>query len=200
MKKDLMKQIILSSILLLSLTAYSQALPKIEAAENTVLNLQQAEAPVYKTGETWTYRAIDKPIGSSTSNVLNGDFEITFQGGSRKIFRLDGGAKAEESNPGVLNLMLPTKGIIESDSHFFSFPIAVGKKWKAEYYAPGWSRRVNAESSVTGIETVTGPAGVFPAFKIERQSLILYRLGGDNGVVRYFVTFVIFTAPKPGAL
>jgi hypothetical protein len=131
---------------------------------------EQAEAPVYKSGGSWTYRAIDKPIGSSTSNVLTGDFEITFQEGKRRIFRLEDGQKVEEDNPRELTLMLPTKGIIASDTQYFPFPLTVGKKWTAKYYSKPLSKWITPQSSVTGIETITIPAGTFSAFRIERHT------------------------------
>ena len=156
---------------------------------------EQAEPPVYKGGGSWIYRAIDKPIGSSTTRVLNGDFEITFQEERRKVFRLEAGQKVEEDNPGPLVFMLPTKAIIESETQFFQFPLMIGKKWPAKYYSKPLSRWINAENSVTRIETVTTPAGSFPAFKIERQ--FYYQTGGQYiGFTKWYQTFVYFYRPK----
>jgi hypothetical protein len=165
-----MKRLILTSILLLNLTAYGLELSTLEAAEDTVSKPEQAEAPVYKGGGSWTYRVSNKLYSGSRSDLLaDGDYEVTFQEGKRRIFQLDSGQNSDASNPGALTLMLPIKGIIEADTQYFQFPLAVGKKWTAKYYSKPASRWITADNSVTGIETVTTPAGTFQAFKIERQ-------------------------------
>src|SRR5215470_1483527 len=105
-----MKRITRSSIFFLLLTAYGLTPPKLAAAETTASNLEQAEAPVYKGGESWTYRVNNKLYLGSRSNLLaDGDYEITFQEGKRRIFQLGGGQRVEASDPGILFLMIPTK-------------------------------------------------------------------------------------------
>ena len=64
--------------------------------------------------------------------------------------------------------MLPISAIVQAESHFFQFPLLVGKNWKANYYDRAFSRWLKTENSVTGVETFTTPAGTFPAFRIER--------------------------------
>jgi hypothetical protein len=168
-----MRRIILTSILLSALTAYGPGFPRVEAAENTASNVEQAEAPVYKGGESWTYRVNNKLHSGSRSDLLeDGDYEIAFQDGKRRIFRLEGGQKLDVTNAGNLNLMLPTKGSLEGDTQYFQFPLTVGKQWTAKYYNKPAKRWITAENSVSGIETVITPAGSFPAFKIERQVFI----------------------------
>lgn len=191
-----MRRIILSSILLLTLMAYGPRLLTVEAAENTASNLEQAEAPVYKDGESWTYRVNNKLYSGSRSDLLeDGDYEITVQEGKRRIFYLDGGQKSDASNPGVLNLMLPTKRSTEGETQFFQFPLTVGKKWTAKYYHKPAKRWITAENSVSGIETVITPAGSFPAFKIERQVFIaagwIYR-----GTTHTQWTYTYFYSPQ----
>ena len=164
-----MKRLILISIFLLSLTVYGLELPKVGAAEDTASNPHQAEAPTYKGG-SWIYRVSNKLYSGSRSDLLaDGDYELTFQEGKRRIFQLEGGQRSDASNPRDLTLMLPVKGIIEGETKYFQFPLMVGRKWTAKYYSKPASRWITAENSVTGIETVTTPAGTFPAFKIERQ-------------------------------
>ena len=191
-----MRRIILSSILLLTLMAYGPRLLTVEAAENTASNLEQAEAPVYKDGESWTYRVNNKLYSGSRSDLLeDGDYEITVQEGKRRIFHLDGGQKLDASNPGVLNLMLPTKRSTEGETQFFQFPLTVGKKWTAKYYNKPASRWITAENSVSGIETVITPAGSFPAFKIERQVFIA--AGGIyRGTTHTQWTYTYFYSPQ----
>jgi len=191
-----MKRITRSSILLLLLTAYGQTIPKLEAAESTASNLEQAEAPVYKGGESWTYRVTNKLYSGSRSNLLaDGDYEITFREGKRRIFQLDGGQKVEASDPGILFLMILTKRSIEGDTQYFQFPLTVGKKWTAKYYSKPARRWVTAENNVTGIEIVTTPAGSFPAFKIERQ--VSHAVGGYYiGTTHIEETYIYFYSPQ----
>jgi len=195
-----MKRIILTLIFLLSLMALRLALPKLEAAENSASTLQQAEAPVYKGGGTWTYRVNSKLFVGQRSDLLtDGDYEITFQEGKRRIFQLDGGQKVEQANPRELSLMLPLKGVIEADTQYFQFPLAAGKKWTARYYSKPASRWITAENSVTGIETVTTSAGTFPAFKIERQVSIA---AGTVYVGTFHTqsTYIYFYSPQTRSL
>lgn len=131
----------------------------------------EAAAPVYKNGETWTYRALTKYFGGSTSrDLLNGEYEITFTAGRRLIYRRDGDTKAEEANPRALAVMLPTRGMINHETRYFDFPLALGKKWKANFFHQSYRRRISPESTVTAIETVTTPLGVFSAYRIDRTS------------------------------
>ena len=191
-----MKRTILSSFLTLYLTASGLALQNLEAAEDTMSKAEQAEAPVYKGTGSWTYRVNNKLYSGSRSDLLaDGDYEITFQDGKRRIFQLEGGKRSDASDPGPLNLMLPTKGIIESDTQYFQFPLMAGKKWTAKYYSKPASRWITAENNVTGSETVTTPAGTFPAFKIERQVSIaqgtVYR-----GTTHTQWTYTYFYSPQ----
>jgi hypothetical protein len=191
-----MKGIILSSILLLHLTAYGLKLSKLEAAENTASNLEQAEAPVYKSGGSWTYRVNNKLYSGSRSNLMeDGDYEITFQEDKRRIFQLESGQKVEASNPGTMPLMVPTKTTIEAEAQFFQFPLTVGKKWTAKYYSKPARSWITADNSVTAIETVTTPAGSFPAFKIERQvSIAVGRVYGGTTHAQW--TYTYFYSPQ----
>jgi len=53
------------------------------AVDGPIQNSKSAKAPVYRAGETWTYRAVEKlPAGSSKSNLLNGDYKLTIFHGS----------------------------------------------------------------------------------------------------------------------
>jgi hypothetical protein len=183
-----MKQIMPVSVVFLSLALVSSMPTNLEAAEDT----GQAAAPVYKGG-SWVYRVSSKLHSGSRSNLLpDGDYEITFEEGKRRIFQLDNGQKVAVSNPGNLTLMLPTKGIVESDLQYFQFPLAVGKKWTAKYYSGRW---LTAENSVTGTETVTTAAGSFSAIKIERQ-LSMARASFSSGTTHIESTWTYFYSPQ----
>src|SRR5262245_52354954 len=152
-----MKQIIVSLMFIVGLTASYPLWPRFEAAESN--NLTRAEAPVLGDNWTWTYRAVDKLYGGAyTSNTLNGIFEITYQKGRFSFLRQDGRAMLEERHPRELHLMVPTKAVIQAKSQYFQFPLQVGKKWEGSYLA---KRPLTAENKVVGVETVTTPRVVF---------------------------------------
>jgi hypothetical protein len=164
-----MNQPALKFFLLVQLAIYALNAQGLGAAFGAELDQSQTERPAYKNGESWTFSARSKRHdGSSSTKLLDGEFEITFQKGRRRIFRIDGNTKLEESAPGALTLMLPTAGIIKHISQYFEFPLAVGKTWKTKYFSEVYRQWISPEASVTGIETVTTPAGVFSAYRIER--------------------------------
>jgi Domain of unknown function (DUF4384) len=185
-----MERIILNAFLLMWLVL----IPKLEAAEHTGPGLQVAQAPVYKDGWSWTYRAVEKYYdGTWTSNMLNGDFEITLQGGRPKIFWLEDGQKSQASNPGALNHMLPPKGVVQDRPQYFQFPLKVGANWKDGFKGGRW---LNAENSVVGIETVTTPAGTFSAFRIERHILYTSVVTDLGNHQHMYVTEISFYSPQ----
>ncbi len=191
-----MKPILHRSILLFHLAAFSATLPDLEAAENVVSALEEAGAPAYKTGESWIYRASEKRYGSSSSNSASGEFEVTFEKGLRKIYRLHGSARTEGNIPGIWTLMLPTRPIRQSPAQYFQFPLTVGKSWKANYFAPLWENWITPEYIVAGVETVATPAGTFPAFRIERRLKVSYYGCGICEHINYKVTDVYFYSPR----
>jgi len=141
------------------------------AADNAAQNSESADAPVYKPGETWTYRAVEKlPGGSSKSNLLSGDYELSIgQGGRMRAFAVAQERRFLVAQPRNLIYMLPTAQVIRQSRQYFYFPMAVGKSWAAK----GNSKTTaDAEINVTGVETVTTTAGSFQAFRIERQLYI----------------------------
>ena len=125
--------------------------------------------PVYKRGEAWTYRAETKVFyGSTSRNLLNGEYKITLLPGKRLITKIEGGRVDEEKEPGLLGAMLPTRAVINHKSQFFQFPLVVGKKWKTNYYHEFYREWISPEMVVTGIESVTTPAGLFAVYRIEQ--------------------------------
>jgi hypothetical protein len=156
----------------------------------------EAAAPVYKNGETWTYRAVTKYFGGSTSrDLLNGEYEITFTGGRRVIYYSDGDRKTEETDPRALAVMLPTRGMINHETRYFEFPLAIGKKWKANFFHQLYRKWISPESTVTGIDSVTTPSGVFSAYRIERTSFFSrsYTSAGESFDI--YVKEIYFYSP-----
>ena len=167
-----------------------------QLAGNIISNQERANVPVYNTSGLWTYRALDKLYDGYTTKVVNGDFEFSSQDGKSKIFHVNGGDKVEANYVGDLPFMIPSTGTLQDEAQFFQFPLMVGKKWKANYYDKDFSRWFVAENSVTDIETVTTPAGTFPAFRIERR--VFYMSVGcdlcDHN--KYWLTYTYFYSPQ----
>jgi hypothetical protein len=180
---------------LFHLAAFSATLSILEAAENGAPALEEAQAPAYKIGESWIYRAVEKQYGFRSSNSWDGDFEVTFEKGLQKIYRLHDGVRTEGNIPGIWTLMLPTRAIRQSPTRYFQFPLAAGNSWKANYLAPGWDRWITPEYVVAGVETVVTAAGTYPAFRIERRLKVTYsfRTGGQNPT--FTETDVYFYSP-----
>lgn len=192
-----MKRIILSSFLLLHLTMYGSELRRLEAAENPAENMNLAQAPMYKSGDSWIYRAVDKVYGgATTSNLLNGVFDITVQDRGLQVLRQNGTAWLQATNFEPLTEAVPVTEIMRNEEQFFQFPLTVGKKWETKFYSKELGDWVSAENSVAGIDTVTTRAGSFPAFRIERRIshlLVDSRISDHN---KYYLTYVYFYSPR----
>lgn len=129
---------------------------------------QEAPAPVYQNGESWTFRVVEKLLTQSTRG-LDGDYEVIHKGG-KFIVRLAEGEKPETQQDLVILrrlMFLP-----EDNLQFLQFPLSVGKKWSTSHEvnirAVQAPIRRNVETSVTGTQEVSTAAGTFRAFKIER--------------------------------
>jgi hypothetical protein len=160
------------------------------------MDKQEAEAPVYRNGESWTFSARSKSHdGSNNSNLLNGEFEITYEKGRRRIFRIDGDIKVEHNTPGFLNIMLPVPGVRNNITKFFEFPLAIGRTWKTEFFHERYRRWVSPVTSVVGVERVNTPAGVFSAYRIER-TLSFSRFVAEGEERHYYHRQTYFYSPE----
>ena len=99
----------------------------------------------------------------------------------------------EERNPRELHLMVPVT--LQAKSQYFQFPLTVGKEWKTQQFYRG--RWMTAENSVIGMETVTTPAGTFPALRIERRVLYSGLNNTRTGVSsHHWLTYIYFYSPQ----
>lgn len=190
-----MRGIIFRSLICLCLATHGLAF-SVAAEDKTSASLEIAQAPTFKTGDTWTFRIVDKFHGGvSSTKPVNGDFEITFRGQSRRIFELDGTTKRRVAiaNAGALRLMIPTVQLINARSRYFQFPLTVGKKWEGTLI--GGKTPLTAEYNVRGIETITTPAGSFQTFKIEQQVSGIRTFPGIGTIIGYSLTTVYFYSP-----
>ncbi|HEX9444686.1 MAG TPA: hypothetical protein VGA73_11230 [Candidatus Binatia bacterium] len=162
----------------------------------------RAEAPAYKGNESWTYRAVDKLYDGSSSDLLNGDYEVVFQNGKLEVRYVDGSKKVQAYRPGILNLMVPTTATLESPEPPFRFPLWVGQKSDITYlsernYLSDRRRSLTAHDVVTDVEMVQTPAGSFRAFKIERR---VQFISGVGNRVEWNLIYDFFYSPDIGSV
>lgn len=135
---------------------------------------EQAPKPNLRDGEVWQYRITEKDYASSSTEALNGSYEVSLTQGKVSASYLNGSAKesvnTDADEPGeILALLL---GGNERRPEV-KFPLAVGQKWTYEYkFTPRASRTTqsrSAEVNVVGFEEITTSAGNFKAFKLVRS-------------------------------
>jgi len=130
-----------------------------------VFSQDEATKPNYKNGEAWLFTVKEGGgIGSST-NLLNGTYELSMVDGKLKTAIVNGSQKddLDPRPPLLLSLLTFAPNL--------NFPLTVGKQWSRDYkgtYVGGnkpIARKITYE--VKGIEQITAPAGTFRAFKLE---------------------------------
>ena len=123
-----MKRIIIVLFGLINLTAPALAQSKLEVPGKAPSS--QTEAPRYRDGDFWIYRVKQQNNIVSTSNVMNGDYQITFTGGARSFLQLDGQQTLPANQAGALTNMQPTGAVRKRPAQYFQFPLVVGKSWE----------------------------------------------------------------------
>lgn len=125
----------------------------------------EATKPAYKNGESWLFTVKEGGSTGSSSNLLNGTYEVSIVAGKMKTAVVNGSQKDDlDPRPPVLLGLL-------TFSPNLDFPLTVGKQWTRDYkgtYVGGSkpiARKITYE--VKGIEQVTTAAGTFRAFKLE---------------------------------
>ena len=134
----------------------------------------EATKPSYKKGETWLYSVKEGGSIGSSSNLLNGTYEVSIVNGKMKTAAVTGSQKEDlDPRPPVLLGLL-------TFAPNLNFPLTVGKTWSREYKGTyvGSNKPIARTISyeVKGIEQVTTPAGTFRAFKLESDD----RAGGRD--------------------
>lgn len=132
--------------------------------------LERAEAPVYKDGGWWEFKAREYDYIGITSGALNGTYKVLISGNK---------VKTDENAVGRGAKILATTvadGTLEKEiwlgGKFLEFPLLVGKGWSFHYLTTFVGGRrtiwVDVQAKVTAIEIMTTPTGTFRTFKIER--------------------------------
>jgi hypothetical protein len=130
-----------------------------------------AEFPEMRIGNSWETTDFSDQYGSDTYNYeitnveadKSFDLRIRVKRTGKKYFRYYN--SKEENFPGILSF--------ENDSSVLSFPMFVGKSWKASQNAKTRSGEMGNFSSVylvESYESVETDVGTFNAFKIKRKT------------------------------
>jgi hypothetical protein len=141
-----------------------------------VLAQEQAAAPAHKEGDTWQFNFSRKGQFASSTEQLDGMYELSITQGVVKIYEAGGSQKNEVliqpdgSSQGLLRLIGKSD---QPDRPNLKFPLLAGQKWTYQYVTrpPNTRRdqRRSVEVSVIGIEQVTTPAGTFKAYRLIRS-------------------------------
>ena len=99
-------------------------------AQSQVSSQDEAAKPSYKSGETWLFTAKEGGSTGSTSNPLNGTYELSIVDGKLKNAAVNGSQREElDPRPGSLvNLLTFGPNL--------NFPLTVGKQWDRHYKIP----------------------------------------------------------------
>jgi len=133
---------------------------------------EQALAPIHKEEDTWQFNIFRKgQIGTSTE-LIEGMYEVSVTQGVVKLYQIDGGQKNEKAiePDGQTQTFVRLIGKSDNERPTLKFPLSVGQRWTHQYEIrpPGskFNQRRSAEVNVVGIEQVTTPAGSFKAYKL----------------------------------
>jgi hypothetical protein len=161
----------------------------------------QAPAPVFKEGDTWQFNRTNKGQTVSTTERIEGIYELVYAQGQMKLYQVVGNEKTEiDVQPGGPGEGLYAAVASNEQRPTLKFPLSVGQKWTYEYEnIPAGARpgeqpqKRSAEVTVTGTETVTTPGGSFKSFKLVR---VEQWRGGGKKVVWNKSTTTYFYSPE----
>lgn len=128
------------------------------------------EMPAPKEGDRWEFKASTKEGITSTTDVLNGSYEVVFMQGRLEVFQIAAGQKTAVS-VGVAEDLKRMIASGQDDLQFLNFPLSVGKKWNAAYrHTQAGARRPQRRSAtfqVEKLEQLKIDAGAFQALRIK---------------------------------
>ena len=134
---------------------------------------EKCEAPVWKTGDKWTFKQGDGSTYTNRVVDVKNDLFIVKIAGDPDLYGYD----RETVN---LKFMIKADGrqmkVTEDTRKLFNFPIFVGKKWTDTNSRPSGPLGGRQEETtflidfnVEGIEDLTTPAGTFKTYKIRHK-------------------------------
>lgn len=107
---------------------------------------QEIQAPVYKDGDFWMYKAREWDFVTQSSNPLGGEYELVYRGGKFEIFSLQDGQKNPVAEGREANIL---RGLFENKKDILKQAKATEeevKNFEGKNIAPGGiSRAFKAE-------------------------------------------------------
>jgi hypothetical protein len=99
-----------------------------------VTGQESAPAPAFKEGDSWQVNFARKDQVASSTDDLQGIYELTFSQGNVKIYQVDGTQKSEVA----IEPDGPTQNLINwigksTQQQDLKFPLSVGQKWTYDY-------------------------------------------------------------------
>lgn len=154
-----------------------------------VLYGQSAEAPVYKDGDKWEFKATTKEGITSTTDLLEGNYEIVFVKGHLEVFQIVGGQKMG-ATAGAAEDLKRLIAFGQDDLQFLNFPLSIGKKWTVDYqHLQAGARKPQrrwASFHVEKMEQVKTAGGEFQALRISGSG---QTYGGRSDVMREWIYY-----------
>jgi len=137
----------------------------------SVFAQDEAPAPNLKHGQWWQYRVSEVYMGISSSNALDGVYELRVVGEKVTVNQVtDGKKEPVTARSGVLRELV---GASQAEEPDLKFPLSAGQKrsYTVQTKGVGAKKAVqrNVEISVSGPEQVTTSAGTFKAFKVVKD-------------------------------
>lgn len=150
---------------------------------------QPVERPVYRVGDTWTYRHATGPTGfrpggtlyatetRTVTRMLADEFELSSRSTSEKGETTTGSSM---SSLDFNDFATGRAGAPRKEIRAWTWPAVVGGKWT--YEVPVGAGEQVWEARVLGWEEVEVPAGKFKALKVEREMISTPNAEGQGRV------------------
>jgi len=138
-----------------------------------VFGIEEVPIPTPVDGETWEFVASTKNAPHSSSDVLSGNYRITYQGGSLNVIQIIDGVEYQAS-PRVARHLNRLIAFGQDERTYLKFPLLIGKKWgpiEFSSQSPGASARATLSYSinyeVAAEEKIDTSIGKLPVLRLE---------------------------------
>ena len=135
---------------------------------------EAVQMPVAKDGDRWEFKAVTKDSSSSSTDRLNGNYEVAYVKGQLEVFEVVDGQKVGvgHDSTAFLKRML---GFAQDEQQYLKFPLAIGNTWAADYSvrAPGAKKaqQRSAEFKVQDKAQTKTAAGIFETLNIKGSNI-----------------------------
>jgi hypothetical protein len=154
---------------------------------------QQAEAPVYKDGDSWRVKVEETlPPGASASGRCFTEYTeylVKIVGHQPRVFGVDGN-RYKPINCPLIVLQLLGKSVLERDKEipgaYLKFPIHVGLAWSSRFYLDIMRQWIDARYEVQAWERIRTANNKVDAFRIVMTFNVSRRVRSSERVNTYY--------------